>query len=110
MLKAIEQMKFFNERLTFSTGMDGTKVPQSLNTSNAHKCTMGGTYPNHTINAINVGNECASEMIENKEKPIALAQEVKSATTCAQNHRKGSSPMAAIAARPQGVNAVSTFT
>ena len=49
-------------------------------------------------------------MLENKEKPIDLSQEVKVVTMCMQNQRKGASPMVVIVSRPQGVNAVSTFT
>ena len=63
---------------------------------------MGGTYPNHTINTINLGKECTNKTLENKEKPIALAQELKVATMCMQNQRKGTSPMSVITARPQG--------
>ena len=81
-----------------------------MNTNNAHKCTIGGTYPDHIINTVNLGKECVNKILENKEKPIALAQEVKMATTCTQKHRKDASLMAVIAAKSQGVNAVSTFT
>ena len=99
-LKAIEQMKVVNQRLKFCIGIDGTKVPPSLIMNNAHKCMTGGTYPNHVINAINLGKECVHKIIESKEKPIALNQELKVAIMCMKNERKGAIPMAVIAARP----------
>ena len=77
--KAIK-MKADDQSLPFSIAIDGTKVTQSLSTSDACKFTMGGTYPNHIINAINIGKECDNKTLENKEKPIALAQEAKVAT------------------------------
>ena len=75
-----------------------------------HKYVMGSTYPNNIINTINLGKERINKTLENKENPIALAQEVKVETICMQNQKKGASLMAVIVARPQGLNAVSTFT
>ena len=70
---------------------------------------MGSTYPNNIINTINLGKECINKTLENKENPIALAQEVKVETICMQNQKKGASTIAVIAARPQGGNTASIF-
>ena len=70
----------------------------------------GGTYPNHIIDTANLGKECILNIISNEKNPMCLAQEVKVATMCIQNPKKGVTPMAIIAARPQGVNEVSKFT
>ena len=102
--KIINEMKINNESIIFSIAIDGTKVPQNLSVSSTHKCMMGGTYPNHMMNTVNLGKECIFKILENKKEKIDLAQEVKVATMCMQNQKKGLSPMAIIAARPQGVN------
>ena len=108
-LKAIKQMKVDNQSLTFYIGIDGTKIPPSLNLSNAHKSMMGDTYPNHMINIIKLDKECINKMLKNEEKPIDIYQELKVTIMCTQNQRKGASTMTVIASRPQGVNVVSTF-
>ena len=45
-----------------------------------------------------------------KKDMLELASEVKIGTICFQNQPKGVSPMRIIAARPQGLNVVSSFT
>ena len=75
MLKEIKQMKLDDQSLSFSIGSDGTKVPLSLSMNNGHKRMMGVAYPNHLINTINLGKEWVNKTLENKEKPIALAQD-----------------------------------
>ena len=100
--------------LTFSVAMDGSKVPNSININTAHKCIMGGVYPYHLIYTTHLSKEEIMKILYNKpdkgNREMELASEVKVATICFQNPPKGMSPMAIISARPQGVNAPSTFT
>ena len=60
---------------------------------------MGGTYPNHIINTAHLGKQYVINIIDNKNKPITLAQEVKVVTIYIQNPKKRVTPMAVIVAR-----------
>ena len=77
---------------------------------------MGGSYPNHMISTEHLGKDCVNQILENKDKidstkdAIELASEIKIAVVAFQNLPRNISPMAIVAARPQGNNETSTFT
>jgi hypothetical protein len=77
---------------------------------------MGGAYPNHMISTEHLGKECIMQILENKDKTdstkdaIELASEIKIAVVSFQNLPKHISPIAIVAARPQGNNECSMFT
>ena len=112
----IVQVKQKNKHLVFSISIDATKVPPSLNINTTRKCIMGGSFPNHMISTQNLGRECIKKILDNKDEKdinkniIDLAKEIKIAVVSFQNVPKQVSPMAIVAARPQGNNETSTFT
>ena len=71
---------------------------------------MGGSFPNHIISTQHLGKECIDKILDNKDEPIDLASEVKIAVISFQNLPRTTSPIAIIAARPQGNNETSSFT
>ena len=111
-----EQVKQKNQVLVLSISIDATKVPRSLNINTTRKCIMGGSYPNHMISTEHLGKDCINKILENKDKTdsnkeaIELASEIKIAVVAFQNLPRNISPMAIIAARPQGNNETSSFT
>ena len=76
---------------------------------------MGGSYPNHMMTTEHLGKDCVNQILENKDKidstkdAIELASEIKIAVVAFQNLPRNISPMAIVAARPQGNNETSTF-
>ena len=76
---------------------------------------MRGAFPNHMISTQHLGKECMQKILGNKfdeddkKEAIELASEIKIAVVSFQNLPKGTSPMAIIAARPQGNNETSSF-
>ena len=93
---------------TFAVSIDGSRCPKSININTAHKCIFGRSFPNHIISTQNLSKEEINNILYTDYSD--LASEIKVPTVCAQNVKKGTSPMAIIAARPQSVNAVSDFT
>ena len=114
--KRCEELMKPNIHLVFSLAIDATKVPKSLNINATRKCVMGASHPNHLMFTEHLSKEELQKVLDNKDKEdpkkdmLELASEVKIGTICFQNQPKGVSPMRIIAARPQGVNAVSSFT
>ena len=88
------------QSIVFSIVIDGTKVLQNLSINSGRKCIIGRTYLNHIINTTHLSKQCIVDIIGNKQKSIPLTQEVKVATICAQNMKKGVSHMAVIATKP----------
>ena len=111
-----EQVKQNEKVLVLSILIDATKVPKSLNINTTRKCIMGGAYPNHIISTQHLGKECIRKILDNKDESdpskeaIECALEIKIAVVSFQNVPKKISPMAIIAARPQGNNETSSFT
>ena len=111
-----EQVKQKDSVLVFSISIDATKVPRSLNINTTRKCIMGGAYPNHIISTQHLGKDCIRKILDNKDESdstkdaIELASEIKIAVISFQNIPKHISPMAIVAARPQGNNETSSFT
>ena len=111
-----EQLRQKDLILAYALSIDATKSAKSLNINTTRKCIMGGAFPNHMISTQHLGKDCIRKILDNKydendkKDPIELATEIKIAVISFQNLPKHLSPMAIVAARPQGNNETSSFT
>ena len=95
-------------KVCLALSFDGSKTPQKLQLSTAHKALVGAVAPMHMID-VREKSEDEVKAYFAKDSGLTLASEVKVAVMTIQAPGDGLSPYVVVAAQPQSLNAVTDF-